>query len=129
MQSWIETEAPKLREFFRVTTDRWRHLVRRLHRQLNAPLTDFYDEVVWTFLLGLSYAAVGWEGIRKLESILSGFTVDPGVRHPLWLEALPMPPRRKEGNTKVDLAIGDITGRSDKDCGIAYDPALGSSVA
>lgn len=39
-----------------------------------------------------------------------------------------MPPRRKEGNTNVDLAIGAITGRGDKEGGIAYDPALGPSV-
>jgi len=128
MRSWIDENTADLRQFFRVTNDRWIHLVGRLQKQLEAPLPDFYDEVVWTLLLGLSYAAGGWEGIRKLESTLSGSKVDSTAEHPLWLEALPMPPRRKEGNTNVDLAIGAITGRGDKEGGITYDPALGSSV-
>lgn len=128
MHAWIQKNAGDLRQFFRVTDDRWIHLVGRLQKQLEAPLPDFYDEVVWTFLLGLSYAAGGWDGIRKLESTLSDAKVDSTAQHPIWLEALPMPPRRKEGNTNVDLAIGAITGRGDKEGGIAYDPALGPSV-
>jgi hypothetical protein len=138
MQKWIETETKRLRSFFRLTDDRWNHLVRRLDDQLEARRPDFYDEVVWTFLLGVSYAASGWDGIRKLEALLSGTTVDPPVQHPIWLEALPMPPRSKEGNTNVDLAIGAITDRPSvkvdtterpaKEGGIAYDPTLGSSV-
>ncbi len=105
MHSWIKENTDDLRQFFRVTPERWNHLVGRLQKQLEAPRPDFYDEVVWTFLLGLSYGADGWEGIRKLESILSGAKVDPYVEHPLWLEALPVPPRKSEGNTNVDLAI------------------------
>ena len=138
MQNWIKEETDHLRSFFRVTDERWDHLVRRLYGQLEARRPDFYDEVVWTFLLGLSYAATGWDGIRKLESLLSGTTVDPAVQHPIRLEALPMPPRSKEGNTNVDLAIGAITDRTTmnegttdrpaKGGGIAYDPTLGSSV-
>ena len=129
MQNWIEKDADNLHTFFRLTEVRWNHLVRRLCDQMEARRPDFYDEVVWTFLLGLSYAAAGWDGVRKLESLLSGTPVDdPTLQHPICLEALPMPPRRKEGNTNVDLAIGAITGRADKDGGIAYDPALGSSV-
>lgn len=128
MQNWIKTETDNLRTFFRVTDERWLHLVRRLHNQLEALHPDFYDEVVWTFLLGLSYAAAGWDGIRKLESLLSGATVDLSGQHPIRLEALPMPPRSKEGNTNVDLAIGAIGPRAGKEGGIAYDPTLGSSV-
>ena len=129
MQNWIEKDADNLHTFFRLTEVRWNHLVRRLCDQMEARRPDFYDEVVWTFLLGLSYAAAGWDGVRKLESLLSGTPVDdPTLQHPICLEALPMPPRRKEGNTNVDLAIGAITGRADKDGGIAYDPSLGSSV-
>lgn len=138
MKSWIENETDHLRSFFRITDDRWNHLVRRLNDQLEARRPDFYDEVVWTFLLGVSYAASGWDGIRKLEALLSGTTVGPAVLHPIWLEALPMPPRSKEGNTNVDLAIGAITDRPSvkmdtterpaKEGGIAYDPTLGSSV-
>lgn len=128
MQKWVKDETKHLRGFFRITDDRWDHLVRRLNDQLEARRPDFYDEVVWTFLLGISYAASGWDGIRKLESLLSGTTVDPPVQHPIWLEALPMPPRSKEGNTNVDLAIGAIGPRAGKEGGIAYDPTLGSSV-
>lgn len=128
MHSWIENKTRSLREFFEVTNDRWNHLVRRLPGRTDPPPADFYDEVVWTFLLGLSYASAGWDGIRKLESILSGAEVDSGVQHPIWLEALPMPPRRKEGNTNVDLAIGAIGPRAGNDGGIAHDPTLGSSV-
>jgi len=128
MQTWIKDETDHLRSFFRITNDRWSHLVRRLNDQLEARHPDFYDEVVWTFLLGVSYAASGWDGIRKLESLLSGATVDPAAQHPIWLEALPMPPRSKEGNTNVDLAIGAIGPREGKEGGIAYDPSLGSSV-
>lgn len=128
MQTWIKNETNRLRSFFRLTDDRWNHLVRRLDDQLEAGHPDFYDEVVWTFLLGVSYAASGWDGIRKLESLLSDATGDPTVQHPIWLEALPMPPRNKEGNTNVDLAIGAIGPRAGKEGGIAYDPSLGSSV-
>jgi len=138
MQNWIKDETKHLRGFFRITDDRWSHLVRRLTDQLDARRLDFYDEVVWTFLLGVSYAASGWDGVRKLESLLSGGPVDPSAQHPIRLEALPMPPRRKEGNTNVDLALGavtdrpslkvDTTDRPAKEGGIAYDPTLGSSV-
>jgi hypothetical protein len=83
--------------------------VNRLYGQLDAPIADYYDEVVWTFLLGLSYAAGGWDGIRKLQSLLSGYAVAPSVQYRLWLEALPVPPRKSEGNTNVDLAFGAIT--------------------
>jgi len=128
MHRWIKNTSRPLREHFRVSDERWNHLVGRLRLQLDAPRPDFYDEVVWTFLLALTYAGGGWDGVRKLESILSGSSVEPGVRHPIWLEALPMPPRKQEGNTNVDLAIGAIAGRAEKEGGIAYDPDSGSSV-
>lgn len=128
MQSWIEQEKSRLQEFFAVTPGRWDNLIDRLGRQLGDPKADFYDEVVWTFLLGVGYAAAGWEGIRSLESKVSAYSPDPASRHPLWLEALPMPPRKSEGNTNIDLAIGAIAGRDDKDGGVQFDPELGDSV-
>lgn len=128
MQRWLDERSTALREFIRITDGCWNDLVLRLQKQLDAPRLDFYDEVVWTFLLGVSYAAVGWEGLRKLESFLSGQAIAPNVQHPIWLEALPVPPRNREGNTNLDLAIGAITGRLDKEGGIAHDPADGDSV-
>jgi|GEM_PF-762862 len=138
LRHWIGTERPEPRVYIKVTDDRWNQLVNLLFRQLDAPSADFYDEVVWTFLLGLSYAAGGWDGIQKLEWLLSGRKVDPSVQHGIRLEALPIPPRTKEGNTNVDLAIGAIGDRfatevnmtdlNSKEGGIAYDPAFGSSV-
>lgn len=46
----------------------------------------------------------------------------------IWFEVQPRSPRSKEGNTRVDLALGGIRRRPGTESGIEYDPALASWV-
>lgn len=52
--------------------------------------------------------------------------VSAGSSPDVWLEGRPLPPRKgslgaTEGSSRIDLAIGGITGRGNTDAGIAYD--------
>ena len=72
------------------------------------------DETMWTFLVAAGYAAAGREGVLRLSRKLTGQEcVGPKVPK-IWLEALPIPPRNKEGNTNLDMAVGHIAGRGSR---------------
>lgn len=126
--SWIENRETDLRTHIRVSTDRWNSLKVRLSDQCMQKRTDYYDEVVWTFLLAIAYASGGPEGVRSLEAMLSNRPSQSDASSQIWLEALPMPPRKAEGNTNVDLAMGAISERAGSDGGIQLDSQLGDSV-
>ena len=58
------------------------------------------DEQLWTFLAACGYAIAGSQGVRRITKILTGTDFDqPDLR--IWLEAMPMPPRKQEGNTHL----------------------------
>ena len=72
------------------------------------------------FLAACGYAIVGADGVARLTKILTG--ADLYQRYPkIWMEAMPLPPRKQEGNTHLDLAIGTIRGRGETKGGIELD--------
>lgn len=69
-----------------------------------------YDETVWTFLSIIPYT-ISKKDISYLFNMLTK-TLGSFDFDKCWIEALPIPPRINEGNTNLDLAIGDIRSRS-----------------
>ena len=57
------------------------------------------DETMWTFLVAAGYAAAGPDGVALLSRHLTGHDWAGPKEPKIWLEALPIPPRNKEGNT------------------------------
>lgn len=97
-----------------VTEKQWDSFQSRLDIQLEDKREDYYDEQVWTGLMAVGYAMGEVYGARKLAELLTG-NADLVSGHPgngIWLEALPYPPREKEGNTNLDLAMGAIEERA-----------------
>jgi hypothetical protein len=105
----------------------WDKLVARVERQETNPEEDFYDEQIWTFLVGCGYALPS-AGATQLAHMLVGEEQStPSSK--IWFETLPKSPRVKEGSTNVDLALGAIRVRSDTRSGIEFDRATGDWVA
>ena len=78
------------------------------------------DEQLWTFLAACGYAIAGSDGVRQLTEILAGSGLHRDNSR-IWLEAMPMSPRKKEGNTHLDLALGTIRCRKGTDGGIELE--------
>ncbi|MBN1369075.1 MAG: hypothetical protein JW954_02415 [Dehalococcoidaceae bacterium] len=76
------------------------------------------NEKAWTFLVGFGYSLSGETGINRLSEILTNSDILSSLQTQLWLEALPLPPRRNEGNTSIDLALGAISKRGGTKGGI-----------
>ena len=75
------------------------------------------DEQVWTFLAACGYA-IDCKGVEKLTKILTGLDLPQPEDAKIWMEVLPLPPRAREGNTNLDLALGTITCRGETTGGI-----------
>ena len=105
-----------------VSAAQWSALVARLGRQDRKHGT-LHDEQVWTFLLGAGYA-LAEDGVALLgEKLTEGSQVQqqrPCDR--IWFEVLPLPPRKNEGNTNIDLALGALRRRGTTKSGIILDP-------
>jgi hypothetical protein len=99
----------------------WDALLERVERQERKPSDDYDDEQIWTFLVGCGYAMAGAAGVAQLGSRLCGATPPTIFPPAIWFEALPVPPRKKEGNTHLDLALGNIVLRNGTSSGIRYD--------
>lgn len=83
---------------------------------------EMVDEQIWTFLLGCGYAVSGPDGVKVLSEILTGEKVELQPNSKIWFEVLPIPPRKDEGNTHLDLAVGTISLRNGTQSGIQmYD--------
>jgi hypothetical protein len=90
----------------------------------------YRNEKVWTMLVADLLAHSPDQ--QTLVRLLCGCDVDVAVPLDIWLEAQPVPSRkgasgRSEGNSKVDLAIGDIQLRGETGAGIEYGPARDKS--
>ncbi len=96
-------------------------------RQETAQTCDFYDEQIWTFLVGCAYALAPSGPTQLAAQLIESQVVSPCSA--IWFEVQPRSPRSKEGNTRVDLAVGGIRRRPGTESGIEYDPALASWVA
>jgi hypothetical protein len=102
-------------------------LVEKVQRCEIAQRQDYYDEQVWTFLLAAGYAVAGDRGVTTLGSLLTEDEAGASVEN-LWFECLPIPPRMREGNTHLDLALGAIARRPNTQSGIEYLPASGDFI-
>lgn len=97
---------------------KWNALVDTLKKyEANGEKNKLEDEQIWTFLVGCGYAAAGVEGVSLLSQILTG-KAESSESNKIWFEVLPIPPREYEGNTNLDLAVGNITDRGDTRSGI-----------
>ena len=76
------------------------------------------DEALWTFLAACGYAMGGTDGVAKLTKILTGMDMPITNDSKIWLEARPLPPRNREGNTNLDLAVGAVARREPTKSGI-----------
>ena len=100
--------------------ERWSRLPERIrpYEAEHASPELFKDEQVWTFLAACGYAIAGAEGIEKLTKILTGLDLTQPKDAKIWMEVLPFPPRKREGNTNLDLALGTIKCRDETTGGI-----------
>ena len=100
---------------------RWDGLIDRIKREEQTSSRDFADEQIWTFLVACGYAILGEQGIARLTKILTGSNQKPAANPRIWFEVLPIPPRIKEGETHLDLALGIIALREGTESGIELD--------
>jgi hypothetical protein len=100
---------------------KWENLLETIRRQEISKSPNFKDEQIWTFLIACGYALSGEAGLHELTKILTGSDLPLPPKPKVWLEALPLPPRQKEGNTNVDLALGTISIRRRTKSGIELE--------
>jgi hypothetical protein len=82
---------------------------------------ECHDEQLWTFALACSYAAVE-AGPSRLALLLTGCSVPS---ESMWFEVLPRSPRRSEGQSTLDLALGHIALRAGTESGIELQEGPG----
>ena len=100
----------------------WCSLLEAVCKAERASPALFKDEQVWTFLAACGYAIAGSQGIKKLTKILTDSDLPQPDCAKIWMEVLPFPPRKGEGNTNLDLALGTITCRDGTTGGIKLGP-------
>ena len=100
---------------------RWDDLISRVERQERKLSDDFDDEQIWTFLVGCGYAIAGKDGVAKLTKTLTGSDYEAPTNPRIWFEVLPIPPRKGEGETHLDLALGTIARRKGTKSGIELE--------
>ena len=83
---------------------------------------EVYDEKLWTWLLACGYVAAGRHGVDRLARALTEGRERAGDAHAVWFKAQPPSPQQKEGNTHLDLAVGDLAPRAGTDGGIEAAP-------
>jgi hypothetical protein len=107
---------------------RWDDLVSRVDREEQISSYDFADEQIWTFLVACGYATAEKSGVARLTRILTGLNQRPPTNPKIWFEVLPIPPRKKEGATHIDLALGTIVIRQGTESGIGLEETESSWV-
>ena len=105
----------------------WDKLVAKVDKYEQKP-DSVRDEQVWTFLVACGYVIIGDEGIHALSVTLTGQELPQPVKSKAYLEVLPLPPRKCEGNTNIDLALGAIAIRAGTVSGIEFAAQEGSWV-
>jgi hypothetical protein len=128
MIGYLQDNAQELRKKIETTRAQWDSFLKKLEVQKDRGHKDYYEEQVWTFLIAAGFASTGVQGIRKLAHILTGCTdLEIGEEDKIWLEALPYPPRYKEGNTNLDMALGRIS-PSELDEGETHSETKGNGI-
>ena len=113
LRTIIQDNELRIREHVMLSDKYWRNVIGRVPTSDLTAEKELYDEQVWTFLLACGFALMGSHGVRILSTVLTGNNdlIVPDD-HKIWLEALPLPPRIREGNTNLDLALGNIDRRN-----------------
>src|SRR5262249_52916490 len=104
----------EIRKRLRLGRAHWDALVERLDRAERPGNRECHDEQLWTFALACAYAASDG-GPSDLAGRLAG---TPVASDAIWFEMLPRSPRRAEGQSNLDLALGDLVLRAGTDSGI-----------
>ena len=97
---------------------RWDDLIARVSRQERTPSPSFDDEQIWTFLVACGYAISGISGVAALTRILTRSQPKASDSLKIWFEVLPIPSRKGEGESHIDLALGTIDLRQGTESGI-----------
>ncbi len=117
----LEQNKVQIEKTLKIGRAKWDNLIGRVERQCEKDQGDYYDEQIWTFLACCGYAVVGASAVDKLSVLLCRQSQSTSFPKSIWFEALPIPPRENEGNTHLDLAIGNIARRETTASGIRYD--------
>ncbi|HNU62802.1 MAG TPA: hypothetical protein PKL04_11435 [Methanofastidiosum sp.] len=68
--------------------------------------SEFYDEQGWSFIIASLYALSGQEGVNLF---CKNLTDDDSFKsEKIWFEVLPDSPRKNEGKTHLDFALGSV---------------------
>lgn len=119
----LKKNLDEINEYLYVGSADWDSLIQRIERQERGGSDDFDEEQVWTFLVGSAYAMGAEQGVARLTELLTGSCQRVPASPRIWFEVLPMPPRKAERNTHLDLALGTISAREGTDSGIELDDA------
>ena len=130
----LERNGDTIRKYLYTSDAQWGSLLQAAGRLWDKECDDVRDERIRTFLLACGYAAAKESGVATLTEVLTGaaasalYPVEATPTHGvsteprIWLEAMPIPPLKREGNTHVDLALGSIVRRDKTDSGIELAP-------
>ncbi len=112
----IKKHRAEITKRLHLSCGRWCRLPERIAKCEEEQVCE--DEQLWTFLAACGYAIAGAEGVKKLTKILTGSDLSQPDCAKIWMEVLPFPPRKREGNTNLDLALGTIKCRDETTGGI-----------
>lgn len=126
----LERSGDTIRKYLYTSDAQWASLLQAARRAWDKGCEDVRDERLRTFVLACGYAAARDSGVAALTEVLTGLpaTAARPVEAPssplasaeprIWLEAMPIPALKREGNTHVDLALGTIARRDRTESGI-----------
>jgi hypothetical protein len=117
----LEREQDTVRKYLQCSDAQWQDLLRITARCWERDYEEQRDEQVRTFALACAYAAARERGVALLTELFTGERPEDPDEPRIWLEAMPVPPLKREGNTQIDLALGTITRRKDTDSGIEIE--------
>lgn len=119
----LKQHHDRIGEYLYIGYLRWDDLIARVGRQEQKASHGLTDEQVWTFLVASGYAAAGEQGVAMLTEAMTDSNQKDPASSRIWLEVLPVSPRKKEGETHVDLALGTIAIRAGTESGIELHDA------
>ena len=107
--SLLDENRDSICRTLRLCKDNWTALLRTCDSESLASRGKLNNEETWTFLAACGCAIAGPDGVVLLTEMLTGRSDLPQPESPkIWLEYRPMTPRRGEGRTHLDLAVGNV---------------------
>jgi hypothetical protein len=132
----LERNGDAIRKCLCTSDAQWAALLQMVSRVWDKDCDSLSDERVRTFLLACGYAAAKESGVAALTEVLTGLVplhagtaetvlapetglaIAMAAEPRVWLEAMPIPSLKREGNTPVDLVLGTVARRDKADNGI-----------